>query len=178
MKHYFTGKPCSRGHVANRLLSDRSCTLCNNEKRKRYYAADPEKYRLERRERYAQNPDKERTVAKVRSAEWRKENPDHAGMKKAKIQWKERNVGKVKADRVKRRLAKMHRTPTWLDATQNAEIEFTYIYCNALRSIGMNYHVDHIVPLQGKQASGLHVPWNLQAIHARKNLSKANKLPA
>ena len=37
------------------------------------------------------------------------------------------------------------------------------------------WHVDHIIPLQGKNVSGLHVFSNLRVIPGEENVKKSNK---
>ena len=86
------------------------------------------------------------------------------------------NLPKFAAYEAKRRAIKMQRTPTWLTEDDNWMIEQTNEFA-ALRTkmFGFAWHVDHIVPLQGKLVSGLHVPWNLQVIPAVENIAKHNK---
>lgn len=70
----------------------------------------------------------------------------------------------------RRRKHKGIQTPKWL--TPEHKEQLRQIYKN--RPEG--HHVDHIIPLQGKNVSGLHVPWNLQYLPAQQNLRKGNKV--
>lgn len=65
----------------------------------------------------------------------------------------------------KYKVAKKHRTPVWADQDKLFEI---YANCPD------GYHVDHIIPLQGKNVSGLHVPENLQYLPEIENRRKSN----
>jgi hypothetical protein len=77
----------------------------------------------------------------------------------------------------KRRAAKLKALPKWLTPEQLEQIKELYTCAQMFKLYtGEEYHVDHIVPLQGENVCGLHVPWNLQVIPAKENLSKSNKL--
>jgi len=85
------------------------------------------------------------------------------------------NPDKRNAFTAKRHAAKLQRTPPWLTKDQLLEIESFYTKAKDLQTLtGIKYHVDHIIPLQGKLVSGLHVPWNLQVIPAVENIKKSN----
>jgi len=81
------------------------------------------------------------------------------------------------AEYVRRRQARLaQRTPAWLSEDDIWMMQEAYRLA-ALRSqiFGFAWHVDHILPLYGKNVSGLHVPTNLQVISAQENLRKSNR---
>lgn len=79
------------------------------------------------------------------------------------------NIGKERAGVRKYFVARLRASPVQLSESHLKEIELIYHSCPN------GFHVDHIVPLQGKNVSGLHVPWNLQYLTASDNIRKSNK---
>ena len=58
LKRYFTGKPCSRGHVGEWHVSGGVCVECRLEQGRKHRADNPEKIREEKRKAYAANSEK------------------------------------------------------------------------------------------------------------------------
>lgn len=69
------------------------------------------------------------------------------------------------ARHAKKRAQKLKAMPSWASVS---EIHSFYNNCPK------GYHVDHIIPLQGKYVCGLHILNNLQYLPAYKNLIKNN----
>lgn len=88
-------------------------------------------------------------------------------------EWKKSNKGKVNSYTAKRHSSKMSRTPKWADFEK---IKSYYDVCSFFNEVNgyTKYHVDHIIPLQGKEVSGLHVHTNLQILLADENIKKSN----
>lgn len=87
----------------------------------------------------------------------------------------ENNRAKVNHNAKLYKLRKRNAAPSWLSGPQLAHIKRTYKLREIVSEVtGMTYHVDHIVPLQGENVCGLHVPWNLVVIPAIDNISKSN----
>lgn len=97
---------------------------------------------------------------------YRQENKERLQEYYQKVSKTDRYKKLRRARENKRRAAKLKRTVSWANLDVIKEI---YLNCPE------GYHVDHIVPLQGINVSGLHVENNLQYLPASENISKSNK---
>lgn len=62
--------------------------------------------------------------------------------------------------------------PDW--CAEHPDFKNIYNEAKQRRAKGEKVHVDHMVPICSKYVCGLHVPWNLQVITEKENLSKSN----
>ena len=145
------------------------CKACKNLYRKNYYQ---------------ENKDRERS----RNEAWKAANPERykeisREIYQAKKDWYNdyskqhyyTNKGMYRAKDAKYRATKLQATPPWLTEKQLHDITVIYTACAKVSErTGKPHHVDHVVPLQGENICGLHVPWNLAIIPAKMNLSKSN----
>ncbi len=151
--YFFTGRPCVYGHVEKRYAATGICLECNRVNAKRFK-------RL--------NPDKKASWDRL----WQKNNPEKVAVRNGS--WAKRNRAACAARLAKYRASLMAATPSWADILK---IKAVYLEADRLtKETGICHHVDHIVPLQGKNVCGLHVHWNLQAVPAHYNQSKGNRL--
>jgi len=108
---------------------------------------------------------------------WREQNPER--IRQIYRDWRDANKDRANANWMRREAGKKNRTPSWLTEEHLSQIKDHYWLAADLKAVtGEDYHVDHIVPLNGKEVCGLHVPWNLQVLPADINRSKSNRLIA
>ena len=101
---------------------------------------------------------------------------NHEEEKEARREYYSRKKQEYYVRKAKRRSSLLNRTPSWLTAHDWLHIKCIYSVCDMLNREGNEPHeVDHIVPLQGENVCGLHVPWNLRVIARTANRSKGNK---
>lgn len=159
-------KPCARKASAEsyqarkeqHLATNRAYYEKNKEKKaasnRSWYERTQEERRAARREYYAKDPEK--AVATNRD-------------------WRKKNAHLISSYSAKRRAAAIRRTPAWLQESDFQYISGLYESCKIITALtGVQHHVDHILPLQGKYVSGLHVPSNLQILTASENSKKLN----
>jgi hypothetical protein len=130
--------------------------------------------KVERRQLYHDGGD-EAKARVTESSRRRRQNPE---VREAdRVYGRERirrERAKVNAALAARRAKKLRATPPWVNPK---DILPFYEHAHRLTvATGIIHSVDHIMPLNGKTASGLHVPWNLQVVTLVENMKKGNRL--
>ena len=74
----------------------------------------------------------------------------------------------------KRQAALLKRVPAW-DPHAHLIVAKYQLAAMLSQAFGTPHHVDHIIPLQGRKVSGLHVFSNLRVIPGSDNVKKSNK---
>jgi hypothetical protein len=171
-KYYFTGEPCSRGHVALRKTKG-CCVECMKEdwaidNAKRAEKPKTEASKAAGKRYYEKNKDAVKARAVARPKKKVQEYRDAYDVRNP-----EQRLARASIRRRRFRSA----TPPWLTKEQKAAMKQLYVEAQRLTKLtGERYVVDHIVPLINEDVCGLHVPWNLRVITQDENLVKSNKL--
>ncbi len=181
-KHYFTGQPCKRGHIAKRVVSTSNCCECMREDHFKYYPQHREQY-LQVIKQW-QQANKETVNERTRT--WRKTQPEsarrthekyYAANREQKLAfnraWRKLNKAVVQQYGAKRRAMIKQAMPVWANVD-----DIIAVYKQSVlrtQETGIPHHVDHIVPLGGDTVCGLHVAWNLQVLEGAENMRKGNR---
>jgi len=145
------------------------CRVCQSTYNKEYRERNRQTLLQADKDRYSNNTEH----LKAKAAKHKSENKEYYD--NYNKSYYRLNKHKFLAANSKRRKVIVRATPDWLSSSHKQKIENFYWLAQDLRATsGETYHVDHIVPLQGKNVCGLHVPWNLQVLPADLNLQKGN----
>lgn len=164
---------------ANKISHDglySGCKECKSIASKKQYEKNKEKINSMSKKRNSKNKIEKSSYDKT----YRTENKDKLSRyyieNREKIlnrqkNYQSKNKGKVNALIAKRKARKLKATPSW---SETEKIKCIYEKAAELRSSGLDVHVDHVIPLQGRLVSGLHCFDNLQILSAYDNISKGN----
>jgi len=171
--HYFTGVPCTRGHIALRKTKG-VCVECMKED----WAIDNEKRKDKPKSEAAKAAGK-RYYQKNREAIIARAAARPANeVRQYKNKHKQNNPEYYKALTSVRKRRHRAATPKWVGADEKKAIRQLYLEAQRLTKLtGERYVVDHVYPLISDEVCGLHTLKNLRIMTQAENLVKSNKMP-
>jgi hypothetical protein len=160
LTHFYTGKPCIRGHDAKRYASNKRCVTCANE----HYGKGTGRPRQDARAAglkfYAgracpqDHPRKRYTATGVCF---------HCAREAVDIR-----VSRMKAAK-----------PVWFNGQHTAAIRRLRTIADTMsEATGEPWELDHIIPIRGRNVCGLHIAENLQVVPRSVNRRKSNRFEA
>jgi hypothetical protein len=137
-------------------------------------AANPELHRIGLIRRASKWRSSNRETANARVLASVAKKPDHYRAQTAA--WAKANPHLCRAKYKRYMTAKVNAVPAWINDFFVEEAYELAQHRQLVCALGLdNWHVDHIVPLQGAMVCGLHVHDNLQVIPGLLNISKGNR---
>jgi len=134
---------------------------------KAWRKANPEKIRAINAAYYKRHADR----LNAKSIVWNNANPDK--VKSNGKAYRKTHPEKRNADAAKAHALKLQRIPAWANLDKiNEWYEAAAFATNVFET---SIEVDHIIPLNGKRVSGLHVDYNMQLLTRKANQQKNNK---
>jgi 5-methylcytosine-specific restriction endonuclease McrA len=158
--------PRNRGFADGRHTQ---CSSCNRERALAWAAANRERSREKAREWYSKNPER----AKANVAAWQAKNGEKK--RSAEAEWKRKNAVRVRLHNAERRALKRVAGGGLSPDIVQQLMEKQRGKCPCCgKSLGRDFHLDHITPLID---GGAHADANMQLLRARCNLQKNRKDP-
>lgn len=146
------------------------CKVCVRKRVQEYRMKYPDKVRESKRRARVNNPEKER----ARVSRYKQRHPERrraiCAAYNARFRTEHRDV--VNARNNMRRAMKRNAVPKWANKDH---IDGIYELCAMLRNLGLDFDIDHIVPLKSDVVCGLHVENNLQILASLENQRKGNR---
>lgn len=158
-------------------------TLTAAERQARYRERNPEKVKAGRiarkeKDRVWRKENQKRINAIARAKYVKKPKRKAFDEKSWRADWKEKNLdwflARAAQFAAERRARQKQATPAWANPFFIREIY--HLARLRTKHFGVKYHVDHIIPIYGETACGLHTEQNLQVIPATENIRKSNAL--
>ncbi len=171
---YFSGKECALGHLTRRSVIG-GCEECaqhyGRETARKQRQENPEHVKKLKKQDWDRNRERYAQMAK----EFRIANRDK--LRKRAMEKHYANPLIARVNNAHRRARKNSATPAWLTSDQKKEIRQLHKQAATMfDSEGRVAHVDHIIPLRGKEVCGLHVPWNMRIVTIEENSTKGNRV--
>ena len=134
------------------------------EAQRKYYEANKEVCDQRVKDSQAKNRD----YYSAKSVAWTKENRDRH-LETRRVHYAKNSAKDI--ERVRRRQGRIRQAESLMSKAELVEVQGMYDFCQIFKG----FEVDHIIPLNGKTVSGLHVLSNLQVLSIKENRSKRNK---
>lgn len=190
---FYLGDQCKHGNVAPRYTNGGGCRCepCRKDASRRSSAwakENPERFaanqaradanpeRQERRKGFQRDYNKRNAAKKVAAVmEWQRRNRERVAVHRKR--WRLRHPDAVKAVTKRRNAAVIAAKPAWWSKWDVFVLQEAKDLAKRRTALtGITWEIDHMVPIHGRKASGLHCADNVQVIPRALNTWKRDRL--